>query len=152
MASTAAAGASGLGEIHRQGRGGDLPGGEMRNGRVELILLARGQHQGGAEFAERFGNLKAQPARAAGDQRHAAREVEQLSQRIHAQGAVVVGFIVLVTPEQAHTYIGARAVLRRQGPAPEAKLPPAPSTRSITGRGRHRPASQVFPSLPSCRD
>jgi hypothetical protein len=51
-----------LSEVNRQSRSGDVTCSEKRDGCVELALLARRQHQCGAEFAERFGDLQAEPA------------------------------------------------------------------------------------------
>ena len=66
-----------LSEIDRNGGRSRATLRKMVDGGVELILLSRRQNDGGAELAERFGDLQAEPARAAGDERNAAREVEE---------------------------------------------------------------------------
>ncbi|MNV92318.1 hypothetical protein D3C71_1868970 [compost metagenome] len=49
---------------------------QVRDGGVEFVLLARGDRDLGAEFAERLGHLQAEAARAAGDERDAPLEIE----------------------------------------------------------------------------
>ena len=54
---------------------------QVRGGFFEVARLARREHDLGAGFAERLGDLQAEAARAAGDQRVPASEVEQLRDR-----------------------------------------------------------------------
>ena len=57
---------------------------QMRGGFLEVRGLARRQQHARAGLAERLGDLQAEPARAAGDDRRAAGKVEELAD-IHGQ-------------------------------------------------------------------
>ena len=60
---------------------------ELAGGLLEVGRLARGEQDLGAGLAERLGDLQAEPAGAAGDQRGAAGEVEELEDRgAHGDG------------------------------------------------------------------
>ena len=55
----------------------DALAGQMRACFFELGGLARGDRHRGTHFTERFGDLQAQPARTAGDDRHPAAQIHQ---------------------------------------------------------------------------
>jgi hypothetical protein len=54
---------------------------QVRGGFLEVACLARGQQDLGAGFAQRLGDLQPEAARAAGDQRRLAGQVEQCLDR-----------------------------------------------------------------------
>src|SRR5258706_6503421 len=83
-----------LAQVADIGRRLDLLLLKMSHGLVELVFLARGDRDLGAHFAERFGHLQPEPARAAGDERGASAKLEQLS---HVHGGILIEFAAPMT-------------------------------------------------------
>lgn len=62
----------------------------MRDGFVYFRMLSRGNHDLRAIFAERFGNLEAQPPRPAGDEGPATLQIEQaFPGTVHAADSLI---------------------------------------------------------------
>jgi hypothetical protein len=68
-----------LGEVVDYREGLDAAGREVSLGVLEFRRLARADRNPGAHLTQGFSHLQAEAARAAGDQRHLALELEQLA-------------------------------------------------------------------------
>jgi hypothetical protein len=92
----------------------DAACGQVRAGLFQVGGLARHQHDLGAGFAQRFGHLQAQAARAAGDQRGLARQVEGVCGRWWPCRSPVCGCeqqVIVREPDRARAYfVGTVAV------------------------------------------
>ena len=142
---------------HVAARGADVEAGgaQLGLGRLQPLGTSAGDRHRRAGLGQPLGDLSAQPARAAGDERHPAGQVEERSDVGHG-ASKLVGCWVLGAGEMPGCGDRLPASSLRlirdvaaHSPAPGTRHP-APGTRVVTGRGRRR-RSAARPCRPGSR-